>query len=163
MKTLGALLRNKRKELNLSIQEVADKLNVAYGTAANMESGGKNPTLTQLDDYGLIFGCDALELLGIVATAVQDVDHADRRPEIVEFNTEELEEFLTYYKGIDAEYKKIRENENFKMNSDIDAVIKILLIRWTTKDTRPVEQRELTDVRNEAIEIITMRLKHLLY
>jgi len=162
MKILGAVLKSKRKELNLSIQEVADKLNVAYGTAANMESGGKKPTLTQLDNYGLIFGCDGMDLIDFALDVSKDMyEEADSKFKELDMN--ERSELFEYCKEINNEYKERKANENVKMNSDIDAVIKILLIRWTTKDTRPVEQRELTDVRNEAIEIITMRLKHLLY
>ena len=171
MKILGTVLRSTRKALNLSIQEVADKLNVAYGTAANMEAGGKNPTLTQLDDYGLIFGYSTgLELVDIALDISKDI-HMKSNDKLKEFSAKEIDEYMTKEKDeliaygdmIMNEFVERQENENFKMNIEIDSAIKVILMRHTDKGARPVDQRELENVRNEAIEIITMRLKHLLY
>lgn len=170
MKVLGAYLRDKRKGLNLTIQEVADKLNLKYGTVANMETGAKNPTLEQLKTYGLILGCEWTEILDKVLKMVSEhtkkfnknlTEFIDEGKSYTEMQFAEFEEFQTYFKDIMKEYEEEKAKENLKINNDIEAVIKIFVDRWTTKDSTPVSQKDIADFREEIIHSIGLRAKHL--
>jgi len=181
MKVLGAILRDKRKELDLSIQDVANELGLKYGTVANMETGGKNPTLIQLDAYGLIFGCTGIDIVSLALNMIKDggIYSEEEEIELKRFSTKnevnsesvkkefasayklELGELTTYFEKIQKEFDEKRANENIKISTDIDSVINIVLERWTTKDSLPVAPREVSNLREEIKSIITMRIKHL--
>jgi transcriptional regulator with XRE-family HTH domain len=173
MKVLGSYLRDKRKSLNLTIQDMADKLNLAYSTVANMETGGKNPTLAQLKAYGLIFGCEWTELLHEVANEFNLIEfqknHVERNytperaKELEIFNgfSSEFEEFTSYFDAIKKEYDEERKNEDSKIKNDIDTAICTILSRYITKDTPAINEREVPNLRDEIIALITMRVQHL--
>jgi transcriptional regulator with XRE-family HTH domain len=120
MKILGEYLRDKRKALNLSIKDVADKLNLAYSTVANMETGSKNPTLEQL-----------------------------------------IHEMDSFLKDIKKEYDDETAAENLKINNSIEDAINTYIKRWTTKDTPPIDPKEITDFREEIVHLIGLRVQHL--
>lgn len=167
MKVLGSILREKRKELNLTIQDVADKLNLKYGTVANMESGGKNPTLKQLEDYGLIFGVTWIEILTEILRILQNnVDNSDSSTDegndYIKMQFAEFHEYESYYDEIKKEHDARIQAEDEKINIDIDAAIDIIAKRWTTKGDTPVTIRETVFLREEIKSIILNRVKHLL-
>lgn len=180
MKVLGAYLRDKRKSLNLSIQDTADKLNLAYSTVANMEAGSKNPTLKQLRAYGLIFGCEWIEIISkVIEISNNDIksmnveldavikdtgyDGADYPIAKQDFDNsmKEFHELDLYFKSIKKEYDDEKAAENLKINNDVEAVIKIFVDRWTTKDSTPVSQKDITDFREEIVHLIGLRVQHL--
>lgn len=180
MKILGAYLRDKRKSLNLSIQDTADKLNLAYGTVVNIETGNKKPTLEQLRTYGLIFGCDWLKIIeNVMKISSNDVesmnielnavvkdtgyDGADYPIAKQDFDNsmKESREFGLYFESIKKEYDDEAAAENLKINNDVEAVIKIFVDRWTTKDSTPVSQKDITDFREEIVHLIGLRIQHL--
>ncbi len=157
MKVLGALLREMRKELDLTIQDVADKLDLKYGTVANMESGGKKPTLEQLNQYAVMFGIDnGIALLSLV---LADLNLMDTDSE--EFRTE-FREYGKYFDEIKEEFYEKRASEDLKINIDIDAAIDIIIKRYTTKESTPVNPKEIIFLREEIKSIIQVRANHLL-
>jgi transcriptional regulator with XRE-family HTH domain len=180
MKVLGAYLRDKRKDLNLSIQDMADKLNLAYSTVANMETGTKNPTLEQLRQYGLIFGCEWTQIINDVMNncdkAIKTVDTEIHEAidatgyDGADYNIanqdwekaeKEFNEFESYFKEINTEYEQELAAEDLKINNDIEAAINVYIKRWTTKDTPAINQKDITDFRDEILHLIRLRAQHL--
>jgi transcriptional regulator with XRE-family HTH domain len=180
MKILGEYLRDKRKALNLSIKDVADKLNLAYSTVANMETGSKNPTLEQLIQYGLIFGCEWDEIITnaikitnnkeeLLNTELQEIvktsGYESTNYKINRKNFDdvinEVNEMDSFLKDIKKEYDDETAAENLKINNSIEDAINTYIKRWTTKDTPPIDPKEITDFREEIVHLIGLRVQHL--
>lgn len=75
-----------RAESNLSQQQVADKLNMARATYANLEAGKKSPTLEQLNAIGELFEVPASRLIESLSLPNK---FAEVRP--VQFTTEKAD------------------------------------------------------------------------
>lgn len=147
MKALGRFLKIKRKALGLTIQDVADRLNLKYATVANMEAGWKPPTFKQLKIYELVFNCKIIELLNGAREMAK--------------NKNEQEEVCSYLKAIIKEHEALKASEDLKINNDIDAAINSIAMELATKDTLPVS-RDIVDLREEIKAIIKIRAKQLI-
>lgn len=61
--SLGVLLSKKRKELKLTVQSVADTLQLTQGYVSNIESGKRVPSLHVLHQFAQLYDLDVLVLL----------------------------------------------------------------------------------------------------
>jgi transcriptional regulator with XRE-family HTH domain len=62
-RTLGASIRRRRRELDLTQAKLADRLGISRGTLANIETGGQNLLLHQLYRFAAALDMNVHDLL----------------------------------------------------------------------------------------------------
>jgi len=75
---IGQLLRTKRKEKKLTIQEVATQLNVSYGAVAEWERDMIEPRADAREKLCNFYGLSEKELLGFTGGKVLDISTLPR-------------------------------------------------------------------------------------
>jgi transcriptional regulator with XRE-family HTH domain len=71
----GALLRARRKKLNLTLEELGELADLSFASVMKFETGGTRPSITSLERLCRALACDPNSLF-----AVSDGDDADLRP-----------------------------------------------------------------------------------
>lgn len=99
-----------REELNMTQQELADKLDGAKSTVAMYEKGDRKPSMEVLLKLSEIFDCSIDYILGkSTIRNPEDYKYAYNRPKEAEgLSDEEVNDALRFYK----EMKKKIEGEN---------------------------------------------------
>lgn len=69
---LGDNIRNLRKGLNLTQNQLAEKFNVTMATISNWEIGNSNPTNEQIKDLCKFFNVSADYLLGVDMNGIDE-------------------------------------------------------------------------------------------
>ncbi|PUB18238.1 helix-turn-helix domain-containing protein [Paenisporosarcina sp. OV554] len=127
---LGIYLRKRRKEMELTLQETADKLEVTQGYLSNVENGKRTPSINFITKIADLYAEPFIELVNRISKKTQPMLN------VIETN-EALKNPLIYpgyYDIINIRIKSMKTRLEIENESGISAIKQKMIERDGTKD-----------------------------
>lgn len=78
-KALGQVMRDMRSKEQYSARDIAEKMEIAYGTYRNLEAGQRMPSITQLESLGMIHNVNWFEDIVMKASKIASENMTDEQ------------------------------------------------------------------------------------
>ena len=148
-KALGQVMRDMRNEKEYTTRDVAQKMEIAYGTYRNLEAGQRMPSITQLESLGIIYNVNWFEDIVMKANSIA----------CESMTNEQIKNMLEITRLLHDKYKDEKEKRKEIINNSIYNLV--MTIGRQHSPNSFLKQEDIDDLGNMILNLANTRVKQL--